>query len=1072
MKKIKFTCTNCQAKLRVPTHLAGVSAPCPKCGATITAPTDFENVVEEPVAVATGAGRATSDAAFQPTPSATSAGVAAPVSQPRSAPRSETPAAPPASAPVASPDPRISARVESVPASIPEPAPAPAESEPEVEMKTVTPEIPVQTMPLPVPVPPDPEEQASPVEELPPQAIPEPRVTPPERLPILESPPVPVPADAAPEETIVDETIYTDPPAAPEPAVEEVHEAPAPVEQPPVDDLADVLSLPPVPASDAPDVFPDAPEEIGDPSAGAGEMAELSDLRAPGPDPSPDAPIPPVAPESPVAEETEAPVEAPVTEKTQPIRVNPRPSELPPMTGETSFDQGELPRLDVNLAEGGETGDLESFLHPSEGEPGLTRIQLPGPGSEAHQFSPEDFVVPDERSASAQDAVPVNPTDLPAPEDMPLPRSLMEEPQAKPEPEGSEADAGAEVPGAVAGAWTPEQAALDLQESAPPAESVSPETAVPAESPAEPHSPAPVPEVAGTPLAEGTIENLLAQQAHPEAGTAASGGEAQTAPGSASPPGSEWMPENAAPEAPAAEMPSQDPSDSPSPPALEPAKRSDADVLDEMFGSSGKGSGPNRATIVMLSVLGAVAVIAVIVVIIAGNALGGFGLPTANTEQTITPPPSIEPDVPGSGSANGGGTAKSGPVSGVVTNEGDVPADEAPAAIDPAAGEGSESPQVARSTTILPGDTDQSVRIVDSPVQIETPGSTEPAATLAPGDSPRAPDAPASTQEPAALSFDERIQRIVNGGDAGASAADAAGAMPSSPGDGTVPPASSEFTPAFVGPAGGATDPASAPGAAAPGALAPAAPDFADTGNAEGTKAADNYNPPPSFAAPGPDDSPLGKTHDLLDAFLRAPDWESRIRYVYQGESLRPAIEEYHKKWPVVTLDRYMRQLFQMEQDPELGGPYWVYLISTSDLEQGFPLIIREEGGLLKVDWEVYAEFQDEHFVEFQRGAIPSPHTFRLVIERVSDYYGPDREAFANLDDYLVYQVNPPYGDLNEFSDYAFVPKDSELASRLDSVVGINDEPLAVIVTLEEQSFAHGTKHLVVTEYVTEGWFR
>ena len=47
MKKIKFTCPICQAKLRVPTHLVGVTAPCPKCGAEITAPTDFENLIEE-----------------------------------------------------------------------------------------------------------------------------------------------------------------------------------------------------------------------------------------------------------------------------------------------------------------------------------------------------------------------------------------------------------------------------------------------------------------------------------------------------------------------------------------------------------------------------------------------------------------------------------------------------------------------------------------------------------------------------------------------------------------------------------------------------------------------------------------------------------------------------------------------------------------------------------------------------------------------------------------------------------------------------------------------------------------
>ena len=50
--------------------------------------------------------------------------------------------------------------------------------------------------------------------------------------------------------------------------------------------------------------------------------------------------------------------------------------------------------------------------------------------------------------------------------------------------------------------------------------------------------------------------------------------------------------------------------------------------------------------------------------------------------------------------------------------------------------------------------------------------------------------------------------------------------------------------------------------------------------------------------------------------------------------------------------------------------------------------------------------------------------------------------------------------------------KDSELGKKLDKLVGIGDEPLAVVVTLDQQPFAHGVKHHVVTELVTEGWFR
>ena len=49
---------------------------------------------------------------------------------------------------------------------------------------------------------------------------------------------------------------------------------------------------------------------------------------------------------------------------------------------------------------------------------------------------------------------------------------------------------------------------------------------------------------------------------------------------------------------------------------------------------------------------------------------------------------------------------------------------------------------------------------------------------------------------------------------------------------------------------------------------------------------------------------------------------------------------------------------------------------------------------------------------------------------------------------------------------------DSEIAKKLDEVVGLGEQPLAVIVTLSQESFPHGVKHLVITDYVTEGWFR
>lgn len=251
--------------------------------------------------------------------------------------------------------------------------------------------------------------------------------------------------------------------------------------------------------------------------------------------------------------------------------------------------------------------------------------------------------------------------------------------------------------------------------------------------------------------------------------------------------------------------------------------------------------------------------------------------------------------------------------------------------------------------------------------------------------------------------------------------------------------------------------------------IAPAAPPI----NPAPAVAAADYNPQPFYPAPGPDDSPLKNTHDLVDAYLRAPNWEARIPYTFEGESMRAAIGSYYQKWPDFSLDRFKMKLFQMELKEEYGGPFWVYQITTSDAEVGgVPMILRVEDGNLKVDWEVYSEFDDEHFVRFKEGKIAAPHSFRLVAERVSEYPGPDKPGFTDLNQYLCFELNPPYGGYRAHAEYAFVKKGSALASEMESLIGLGDEPLAIIVTLDREAFSHGIRHLVIKDLITEGWFR
>ncbi|MEX2577594.1 MAG: hypothetical protein WD342_00940 [Verrucomicrobiales bacterium] len=1013
MKKIKFSCSNCEAKLRVPTHLAGVSAPCPKCGHTITAPSNIDDAVIEEV-----------------------------VSKPRAAARSK----PSQAASAASASTGAATAVADAP---------PMTSESAERLRA-------------------------------------------ERLRAENTPAVDEPSTPRPPENLPAPSESAAPPLAPwigEPA----HQPEAP-EQP---SASPETPAPPAPSFDETfgDTFGDTPPQTSDDAS------------------PPTASPPPVEEESvpiygepldempPPLRDFDEPAPDPVADgHTQPIRTIQRPDELPARRDENQGGPGELPRLDVSLA-GNDDSDTTAWT-PEGASQGRTRVRLPRPGEETHQFSPADFIAPapGPEPPAAGPAPPTEPEEfspLPDPGEVDESYTLVEpeapweaspetasptayappEPTETPEPEELSAPAETEeVPGAASGAGEPSDpfpAHWDADRGR-------------SESPDEPS------DIEGREsLEEGSFEKLFAQQQAPEVPYEAPRGvESGREPKIETPRAPEYL--DSLPPAPRTQSSAATPTAGLEPqPIVREETRSDADVLEEMFGNSRKRKRPGKFTMLMLCVIPALAVIAVTMIIFAGSALGFWGSGPSAADPVESRDGAEESSRNPAEQASAAGERSTG---------------EPPERIDPATEDrAEEEARAARSTTTLPGDTEKPVLIVDndSPPTVDVSESgdgvaesenSRPAGAASPPsrlaaeeqaseeqaseEQPEPESAPSvgresAADEPEALSFDERVQRIVNGHGLNPDA--------SSPVDEPFPavaavPVETSFTAGEDQPSLGlaedpgsmASEPANVPESNESTSLSDDAGSTSHptTESPNRPRKIENYNPPDSFDAPGPNDGALGRTHDVIDAFLRAPDWKARAKYAYQNESLAPAMEEYYKKWPDDGLDRYSLQLFRVEDDSSLGGPYWVYLVSTSDQDPGFPLIIRVEDGKLKVDWEIHAEFFDQHFVKFQEGAIAAPHTFRLVIERMSDYYGSDREAFSGLEDYYVYQINPPYGNLNEFSQYAFVKKDSEVARQLEKVVGLGEDPLAVILTLDYETFPHGERHLVVTDYVTEGWFR
>ena len=120
------------------------------------------------------------------------------------------------------------------------------------------------------------------------------------------------------------------------------------------------------------------------------------------------------------------------------------------------------------------------------------------------------------------------------------------------------------------------------------------------------------------------------------------------------------------------------------------------------------------------------------------------------------------------------------------------------------------------------------------------------------------------------------------------------------------------------------------------------------------------------------------------------------------------------------------------------------------------------------MDWEIFAEFNDQHFKYFTKGEDQGPHPLRIMLKRAS-YWGADKDKFTDLNDYLCFGVSaPPFPEEGEF---VFIKKDDPLAANLEQSLPWGQRPISGIVELEKVKFAHGQSHLVIKNIITDGWF-
>ncbi|MCB1230359.1 MAG: hypothetical protein KDN19_08840 [Verrucomicrobiae bacterium] len=214
-------------------------------------------------------------------------------------------------------------------------------------------------------------------------------------------------------------------------------------------------------------------------------------------------------------------------------------------------------------------------------------------------------------------------------------------------------------------------------------------------------------------------------------------------------------------------------------------------------------------------------------------------------------------------------------------------------------------------------------------------------------------------------------------------------------------------------------------------------------------------------------DNPVEAAKYTLQKFLSQPDWEDRMEFVYDAERLKPRIRAYYQTADDGPITESVAKFFDMDEKPADGGdPFYAFYLFLEGVEAEFPVVVRKTADGYKVDWELFVECKDRLFAEFKNSGKEGPATFRFVMQRHS-YWGPDRETFANSNDYLCYKIEPPYPDAEAF---VFVAKDAPIAAETEKLATWGLPPVDVVLTLELKEFPHGAKHYVIKSLDKPSW--
>jgi hypothetical protein len=202
----------------------------------------------------------------------------------------------------------------------------------------------------------------------------------------------------------------------------------------------------------------------------------------------------------------------------------------------------------------------------------------------------------------------------------------------------------------------------------------------------------------------------------------------------------------------------------------------------------------------------------------------------------------------------------------------------------------------------------------------------------------------------------------------------------------------------------------------------------------------------------------LAAAKSTLVEFLAATDWKSRGKHVLFPETMLPRMERYHEKHPDAPTVVTRLGIEHCEASATTNLMLVVFRVHTAAHPTGFPVAVSETTEGWKVDWQSFAEFNDELFIEFVTGKAAETGAFHLVIQ-------PSTEP-TETDNRITYILSDPVKS-REF--LATVGKGTETAKSLAEIT--KDGMIATpVVELSRRARVDGTFDLEIIGVPATNW--